>query len=569
MSGKKLRTAQTNEVEKLINLKTILNYPNVVKSINEGKFKQYVDKVRKFKRDNKIEGRLRDIIPSGVKGDIVTLANKFDIFIPISGVLERQKIDFELNALRTNKNKVYNKLNKDIVFPRADDLIEPDSSIGGATAEDVEREMKLKSASERDEDKKKKAIETQKELMAGVKRMKERLTDDIQEEGEPKLTQKEKEDIAKSIVDDVISESVDKSQQKEIEQLAESLIDDILETSTEDVVKQEKSKTIKDLMDTGLSEQEANEMFDKIEQDVATQVGRQMMMGQLEPQATAQEELMEGQEAVRQAQEERPTTGMSAEEEADFVGANPNLADVPSASTSVKDMKPSKGVELKVKKGGVDIQALPTKAELIPKIRLSSRGKDIKELLDDINYFLSNFKSQLKKEKDFFSKVDKKNINQLRELHGRIVGKLQPNLPARETDKKVGVVINADEYIREQMKRILNESTFSNLRPSDVVIDVGSRKAEGRDTKDFGDFEVKKTLDGGLAVQREAVYRYMPSENDDMVNEEGQTQRQRQKPNRLALPKSRLNNERTNAIRQTINNPFRRPQKTVKLKYLY
>ena len=191
------------------------------------------------------------------------------------------------------------------------------------------------------------------------------------------------------------------------------------------------------------------------------------------------------------------------------------------------------------------------------------------EQLNDINYFLSNFKSQLKKEKDFFSKVDKKNINQLRELHGRIVGKLQPNLQAIEKNKKVGVVINADEYIREQMKRILNESTFSNLRPSDVVIDVGNRKAEGRDTEDYGDFEVKKTLDGGLAVQREAVYRYMPSENDDMVNEEDQTQRQRKKPNRLALPKSRLNNERTNAIRQTVNNPFRRPQKTVKLKYLY
>jgi len=557
MSGKKLRTPQLNEVEKL---KTILNYPKVVKSINEGKFKQYVDEVTKFKRDNKIDGTLRKIIPEGVTGDIVTLANKFDIFIPVSGVLERQKIDKALIELKNNKGKLANKLNKDIVFPRATDLLDPIKT--DATADVEEREMKLKSASERQE-------KVKSSVVADTKVRGE-------EEGEPKLTQKEKKDIAKSIVDDVISESVDKSEQKEIEQLAESLIDDILETSTEDVVKQEteRSKQIKVLMDTGLSEQEANEKFDKIEQDVATQVGRQMMMGQLDPQATAEEELMEGQEAVRQATEQRPTIGMTAEEEADLVGANPNLADVPSASTSVADMKPSKGMELKVSKRpktGVDIQALPTKAELIPKIRLSTRGKDIKELLDDINYFLSNFKSQLKKEKDFFSKVDKKNINQLRELHGRIVGKLQPNLPARETntDKKVGVVINADEYIREQMKRILNESTFSNLRPSDVVIDVGSRKAEGRDTKDFGDFEVKKTLDGGLAVQREAVYRYMPSENDDMVNEEGQTQRQRQKPNRLALPKSRLNNERTNAIRQTINNPFRRPQKTVKLKYLY
>ena len=450
-------------------LKKILTYKNVVSSINENKFKKYVDEVRKFKRDNKIEGRLRDIIPKGVTGHIVTLSNKFDIFIPPSGQPNRAEIDFALSALRSNKNQVYNKINKDIEFPRADDLIEPDSSIGGGTRGMVEREMKLKPMEEKVKssgvaETKVRGEDVQKEIMGGVKRTKEKLSDEIQEEGEPKLTQKEKEDIAKSIVDDVISESVDKSEQKEIEQLAESLIDDILETSTEDVVKQEteRSKKIKEAMNEGLSEEEANEIFDKIEAEVGTQVGREMMMGKLDPQATAEEELMEGQEAVRQAREERPTIGMTAEEEADLVGANPNLADVPSASTSVKDMKPSKGVELKVKKGGVDIQALPTKAELIPKIRLSTRGKDIKELLDDINYFLSNFKSQLKKEKDFFSKVDKKNINQLRELHGRIVGKLQPNLPARETDKKVGVVINADEYIREQMKRILNESTFSN-----------------------------------------------------------------------------------------------------------
>ena len=430
--------------------------------------------------------------------------------------------------------------------------MEPDSSIGGGTR-GMEREMKLKPM--------------EKVKSSGVADTKVR-GEDVQEEGEPKLTEKEKKEIAKSIVDDVISESDDKAEEKIIQDITKELIDDVVDKEVDkEVIDERNKKIVSEMLEAGI--ENAVETLKQIEAEVGTQIGREMMMGQLDPQATAEEEMMAGQEAVREARRQRPTTGMSAEEEVDLVGGNPNLADVPSASTSVEDMKPSKGIELKVKKG-VDIPALPTKAELIPKERLSTRGKDIKELLNDINYFLSNFKSQLKKEKDFYNKVDKKNINQLRELHGRIVGKLQPNLPARETDKKkVGVVINADEYIREQMKRILNESTFSNLRPSDVIIDVGSRKAEGRDTKDFGDFEVKKTLDGGLAVQREAVYRYMPTENDDMVNEEGQTQRQRQKPNRLALPKSRLNNERTNAIRQNINNPFRRPQKTVKLKYLY
>ncbi len=119
------------------------------------------------------------------------------------------------------------------------------------------------------------------------------------------------------------------------------------------------------------------------------------------------------------------------------------------------------------------------------------------------------------------------------------------------------------------MKKILQEQTFSSLRPQDVVIDVGSRASEGRDTKDFGDFAVKRTIDGGLASTREAVFRYMPSENDQDVGEEGKTEKQRKKPNRISMPKSRLNNERTPAMRMNVKNPIRFPQKTMKVKYLY
>ena len=119
------------------------------------------------------------------------------------------------------------------------------------------------------------------------------------------------------------------------------------------------------------------------------------------------------------------------------------------------------------------------------------------------------------------------------------------------------------------MKKILAEQTFSSLRPQDVVIDVGSRQVEGRDTKDFGDFAVKRTIDGGLAAQREAVFRYMPSENDDEVGEKGKSEKQKKKPNRLQLLNPRLNNKRTNALKANVNNPFRVPQKTIKLKYLY
>ena len=268
------------------------------------------------------------------------------------------------------------------------------------------------------------------------------------------------------------------------------------------------------------------------------------------------EDIAEERKAQEDAREARPTTGMTAEEEAE-------LLDIP---------EPQKGVEMKVEKQDRrseidDLQPLPSKSDFIPPMRLGTRGKDVKELLDDISFFMKNFKSQLKREGDFFKQIDKTNISQVRELHNRIVGKLAPE-KKKDQGKRVGIVVNADDYIREQMKRILQEQTFSSLRPQDVVIDVGSKEAESN-TKDFGDFEIKRTIDGGLASKREAVYRYMPSEKDDEVGERDLSKLQKRKPKRIALPKPRLNNERTTAIRMNLNNPFRVPQKTMKLKYLF
>jgi hypothetical protein len=282
---------------------------------------------------------------------------------------------------------------------------------------------------------------------------------------------------------------------------------------------------------------------------------------------STKEDMSEERKAQADARASRPTSGMTTEEEAE-------LLDITQPTTDRLSMQPpSENVKMDMKKPDMrseidDLQPLPSKADFIPPMRLGTRGKDIKDLLEDIAYFMKNFKGQLTRETEIFKEVDKTNIEQLRKLHGRIVGKLAPK-QKNEGDKKIGIIVNADDYIREQMKKILQEQTFSSLRPQDVVIDVGSKTSEGRDNKDFGDFAVKRTIDGGLASTREAVYRYMPSENDDQVGEEGKTEKQRRKPNRLELPKARLNNQRTTAIRMNVQNPFRVPQKTMKLKYLY
>ena len=278
---------------------------------------------------------------------------------------------------------------------------------------------------------------------------------------------------------------------------------------------------------------------------------------------TAKGDIEEEKKAQKEAKEARPEAGMTAQEEEELLNI-PEPPEPKPENVTMKMKKQDRKTEID------DLKPLPSKSDFIPPMRLGTSGKDLKDLLEDIMYFMQNFKGQLKKESEFLKKVDTSNINQVRELHNRIVAKLAPK-EKREEGKRIGVVVNADEYIREQMKKILQEQTFSSLRPDDVVIDVGSKRVEGRDSdnKDFGDFAVKRTIDGGLASTREAVYRYMPSENDPDIGEEGQTNRQRKKPNRISMPKPRLNNERTNAIRMNVRNPFRVPQKTIKLKYLY
>ena len=316
-------------------------------------------------------------------------------------------------------------------------------------------------------------------------------------------------------------------------------------------------KEIKDTMDEmGVSEKEAIQQL-----KLASEMGDPTISPDVRD---TRIEMKEEKQAQREAKDIRSKPKEMTEEE---VG---DILDIPEPP----EPKPE-NVKMKIKKANMkteidDLKPLPSKSDFIPPMRLGTRGKDLKDLLEDIMYFMKNFKSQLKKESEFLKNVDTSNINQVRELHNRIVAKLAPK-EKREEGKRIGVVVNADEYIREQMKKILQEQTFSSLRPDDVVIDVGSKRAEGRDSdnKDFGDFAVKRTIDGGLASTREAVYRYMPSENDPDVGEEGQTNRQRKKPNRLSMPKPRLNNERTNAIRMNVRNPFRVPQKTIKLKYLY
>ena len=385
--------------------------------------------------------------------------------------------------------------------------------------------------------------EAQKEIMKGVERMKVRLLDKVQEKGEPELRMEAIKKISKSLIDTALEQAVkgiEKNEKMKLNEVQKEVIREQIEMEMEDKI----SKSSEEAKKREESPEKMTTAKEDIEKEKEAQARAKEMRSQSKPKEMTEEEVDEilGT-ATEQEQQETPQQR-----------SNENV--------KMEMKKPDMRTEID------DLQPLPSKSDFIPPMRLGTSGKDIKELLDDIMYFMKNFKGQLKRESAIFKEVDKTNIEQLRKLHNKIVGKLAPK-QKKEEGKKVGIIVNADEYIREQMKKILQEQTFSSLRPQDVVIDVGSRAAEGRDTKDFGDFAVKRTIDGGLASTREAVFRYMPSENDQDVGEEGKTEKQRKKPNRISMPKSRLNNERTNAIRMNVRNPFRVPQKTMKLKYLY
>ena len=390
--------------------------------------------------------------------------------------------------------------------------------------------------------------EAQREIMKGVEKAKIKMVDKVQEKGEKKISDEEVKKITESLIDTALDNAV-----KFIEK-------------TEKKLNEEQKQIMRDQLQM--------EIEDKISKSSKEAKKREVEPKDIEPtvaeeKTTAKEEISEEKEAQSRAKEMRSQPKMTEEEVDEILGT----ATEQEQEQETPQETSMENVKMEMKKPNMkteidDLQPLPSKSDFIPPMRLGTRGKDIKDLLEDIAYFMKNFKSQLKRESEIFKEVDKTNIEQLRKLHNKIVGKLAPK-QKKEEGKKVGIVVNADEYIREQMKKILQEQTFSSLRPQDVVIDVGSRASEGRDTKDFGDFSVKRTIDGGLASTREAVFRYMPSENDQDVGEEGKTEKQRKKPNRISMPKSRLNNERTTAMRMNVRNPFRVPQKTMKLKYLY
>lgn len=210
-----------------------------------------------------------------------------------------------------------------------------------------------------------------------------------------------------------------------------------------------------------------------------------------------------------------------------------------------------------------------SKAELIPKERLSTEGKSPQELLADIMYFFKNFASQLKLIKakwDKLSKRQKSNEAVLKRYHGEIVGRLQPE-GSKSEEGKVGIVVDAEQYIEMKMREIMLDARFANMQPAELVdVNEGIKKKQA---SDMGAFEVRQGLRGGKSfVQREPVYKAISTSQPDQLAVQMRPAGKATQPKRLSLMPAKQINLCTTAKKFNSANPFARSVPTITFQVL-
>ena len=194
----------------------------------------------------------------------------------------------------------------------------------------------------------------------------------------------------------------------------------------------------------------------------------------------------------------------------------------------------------------------------IPKEMISTQFKNIEELEEEIQFLLDKFPRLLMREREIYREIDVEDIDQLRRLHKTIIGKLG----ADKQREKIAVVIPAEDYIKAEVNKILLETALKNMRAEDIIQTINMPNRQGEtDGLTVGDFVVREGNTSGLQNQGQPIYRYIPTTNQEVEEQQGRTGKIR-----LNITKrTRLNV----AKREFRNDPFifRRPQ-PIRLKYL-
>lgn len=240
-------------------------------------------------------------------------------------------------------------------------------------------------------------------------------------------------------------------------------------------------------------------------------------------------------------------------------------------NVNMSSSKPEEDPRIKTEK--VERVRQPNKIDEIPNSRLSVDFKDKKELMEDIKYFFDNFGSVLKSEQSQYRSSNKNNIDVLKRIHKKIVGRLQ--VDKSKSNKRMGVILSGDDFIKQKINEILLSKQMAGTNAKDLTVDIESKEKKDSDVNDIGLYEVKTASGGREAYRREPVYRLMPSENDPFQNQrdDRDTKDRYQRLNtdeRLSKiktkPRSRIDGYR----RQAKANPFiKLKSDNRRLKYLF
>ena len=200
---------------------------------------------------------------------------------------------------------------------------------------------------------------------------------------------------------------------------------------------------------------------------------------------------------------------------------------------------------------------VPDDIQPLPMERISTRNKNLAELLDDLKYFFDTYPDTLRRETEKYEKLDKMSMPLVERFHKRIVGKLYDPKRSRE---RVGIILDAREYIAQQVNDILAKRATDGLKPEEIVSITDPEKKP--DVQDYGVFEVKEGRDGGEAFyRREPLYRLMPETNEKQVYPmEAKAKKGRL---RVGPPPTRYNSLVQTAKVEFKQNPFTEPKKDI------
>jgi hypothetical protein len=158
-----------------------------------------------------------------------------------------------------------------------------------------------------------------------------------------------------------------------------------------------------------------------------------------------------------------------------------------------------------------------------------------------------------------YKKINKKNLIQLKEIHSRITGKLySPEMTGSKS--KIGIIIDADQYISDKINQLLLSKTMSSLKPEDFLVNVGKSKGDDPNAKEFGSYKVVANRNGKLNAEKTPVYRSIPSEGNIFINKKESNSKMH-----LSLLKPQQRNQVTTANMFVKSNPFMRETKNKRL----